>query len=386
MKKQITILILLFFNCLFAWSQDSFVKTDLPCDKDLILKTPGRWLKVDENAYGVAKVTSQQRQELMNRLNKIHQWIYDIYPSPTAVDARPLHFTMDKYFASQLKVERLQNDRIRGTDVDGIPVIFYRYAAMFCGYHCGRTTYEIGRSPGCEGPTTISITINNLDDIFIQLWLDDYFKEIMRVEGRPIKMLSPIVGKWKGYDVYNSNGIYNTNEKIVFLLHREGMLPYIPVTRKQYLDRYFECLQIFFNNLIKSSEHPEGLALLMDKKEREEQTNKIKKQKDDVMKYYQDELEATTKAGLLDAPAILFGDIMPLLTQYPIFTTKEKGGSMLVTENPAYIRKDLPKYIPQFIIYQLSNGPVYYVDQSLNPYKLLDDNFPIEKLQAMIDK
>ena len=59
---------------------------------------------------------------------------------------------------------------------------------------------------------------------------------------------------------------------------------------------------------------------------------------------------------------------------------------MLVTENPAYIRKDLPKYIPQFIVYGLNNGPVYYIDQSLNPYKLIDDNFSIEKLQAMIDK
>jgi len=321
----------------------------------------------------------------MNRLNTIHQWVTDIYPSPTAVDAEPFYFTNDKYFASQLKIERLQNGKLRGTDQNGVPVIFYRYAAKFCGYHCGRTTYEMMRGQGCEAPTTISVTINNLDDIFIQLWLDDN-TEIMRVEGRPIKMLSPIVGKWKGYDVYNSNGIYNPNEKIVFLLHREGMLPYILVTRKQYFDRYFECLQIFFNTLIKSSEHPEGLALLMDKKEREEQTNKIKKQKDDVIKYYQDELEATTKAGLLDTPAILFGEIMPVLTQYPIFTTKEKGGKMLVTENPAYIRKDLPKYIPQFLTYQLSNGPVYYVDQSLNPYKLIDDNFPIEKLQAMIDK
>jgi hypothetical protein len=292
---------------------------------------------------------------------------------------------MDKYFASQLKVEKLPNDRVRGTDVNGIPVIFYRYAAMFCGYHCGRTTYEIRRSPGCEAPTTISITINNLDDFFIQLWLDDN-TEIMRVEGRPIKMLSPIVGKWKGYDVYNSNGIYNPNEKIVFLLHREGMLPYIPVTRKQYLDRYLKCLQQFFDKTLKSLEHPEGLAALQNKKDQEEGIKKYQKLKDEVLKYYNDELETTTKAGLLDAPAILFGDIMPVLTQYPIFTTLEKGGKMLVTENPAYIRKDLPKYIPQFITYQLSNGPVYYVDQSLNPYKLLDDNFPIEKLQAMIDK
>ena len=386
MKKQIPLLILLFFNCLFSWSQSYIVKTTTPCNKELLLKTPGRWFKPTENDYGKAKVTSQQRQELMNRLNTIDKWVHDFYPSPTAVDAQPFYFTNDKYFASQLKLEKLQNGKLRGTEFNGTPVIFYSYTAKFCGYHCGTEANELMLGHGCENSTNISIEMNGLDAIFIGLWLDDYFGEFMRVDGRPIKMLSPIVGKWKGYDVYNSNGIYNPNEKIVFLLHREGMLPYISVTRKQYLDRYFECLQIFFNNLIKSSEYPEGLALLMDKKEREEQTNKIKKQKDDVMKYYQTELEATTKAGLLDAPAILFGDIMPVLTQYPIFTTQEKGGKMLVTENPAYFKKDLPKYIPQLIIYEIDDCKVCYVDPSLNPYKLIDDNFPIEKLQAMIDK
>jgi len=58
---------------------------------------------------------------------------------------------------------------------------------------------------------------------------------------------------------------------------------------------------------------------------------------------------------------------------------------MLVTENPAYFKKNLPKYIPQLMIYSCWDcrcGP----DQSLNPYKLYEENFPIEKLQAMIDK
>jgi hypothetical protein len=381
MKKQVITLILL-FNCFFAWSQ-TFVKTTTPCNEDLILKTPGRWFKATENNYGGAKVTSQQRQELMNRLNTVHQLIYNLYPSPTAVDAQPFYFTTDKYFASQLKIEKSQKGRLQGSDINGIPVIYYSYAAGFCGYHCGREAYEIMRGHGCETPTTISIEINGLDAIFIRLWLDDYLAEIMRVDGRPIKMLSKIVGKWKGYDVYNPDGV---DDPKMVLLYREGMLPYIPVTRKQYLERYFECLQRFYDNIIKSSEHPEGLALLMDKKEREEQTNKLKKQKDDVIKYYQDELEATTKADLLDAPAILFGDIMPILTQYPIFTTQADGGKMLVTENPAYIRKDLPKYVPQLIVYRADNCKVCYVDQSLNPYKLIDENFPIEKLQAMIDK
>ena len=148
------------------------------------------------------------------------------------------------------------------------------------------------RGHGCETPTNISIDINDLDAIFIRLWLDEYFAEIMRVDDRPIKMLSRIVGKWKGYDVYNPDGV---DDPKMVLLHREGMSPYIPVTRKQYLDRYFECLQRFFDKDIKSYEQREGLALLMKKEEWDEQMKKQQKLKDQVIEYYQDELEATTE-------------------------------------------------------------------------------------------
>jgi hypothetical protein len=171
----------------------------------------------------------------------------------------------------------------------------------------------------------------------------------------------------------------------VVLLHREGMLPYIPVTRKQYLDRSIECLQRMFENNIKAAENPEGLNLLMDKKERDEQIKKMQKHRDNVLKYYRDELEATTNAGLLDSPAIVRGGILEQTTESPIFTTIEKGGNQLVTENPSYIRRDLPIYIPQMIIYIM----VYsddWLGPKINPYKLYEQDFPIEKLQAMIDK
>ena len=381
MKKQATILILLLFNCVFAWSQ-TFVKTTTPCNDELIKKTPGRWFKATENNYSRAKITSQQHQEVINRLTTIHQWIYDIYPSPTAVDAQPWYVTNDKTFASQLKIENSADGRSQGSDINGIPVIFYSYVALFCGYRCGRDASEIMRGQGCEAPTNISIDINGLDAIFIGLSLDDYFAEIMRVDGRPIKILSEIVGKWKGYDVYNPDGV--SDPKMV-LLHREGMLPYIPVTRKQYLDRSIECLQKTFDKNIKGYEQPEGPQLLMDKKERDEQVKKQQKIRDEVIKYYRDELDATTKAGQLDSPAIISADIAYPATDLPIFTTQPKGGKMLVTENPAYIRKDLPKYVPQLIVYRIDNCECY-VDQSLNPYKRIDDSFPIEKLQAMIDK
>jgi len=377
MKKQLTILLLFFFSCPSAWSQDRYIKTTTPCNDELLKNTPGRWMPARENFR--AKISKQQQQEIVKRLNSIHQWTYDIYPSPLAFDAQPYSATADIAFASRLKTEYTQYGFHKSPE-GGTPVIYYDYVAQFCDYNCGRDKYEIIRGAGCEGGTCVFVLCNNLSSIFLPLTLNDFYAEIMRIDERPIQMIREIrKEKWKGYNVYDGGG------DIMVLLHREDMLPYIPVTRKQYLDRSIACLQRMFDNNIKAVENPEGLNLLTDKKERDEQIKKLEKHRDNVLKYYRDEMEATTNAGLIDSPAIVPEDVLEQRTDSPIFTTIEKGGKQLVTENPSYIKKDLPKYVPQVIIYIL-----VYSDDSLgpeiNPYRLYEQNFPIEKLQAMIDK
>jgi len=56
---------------------------------------------------------------------------------------------------------------------------------------------------------------------------------------------------------------------------------------------------------------------------------------------------------------------------------------MLVTENPGYLRKDLPKDVPQFFVINWQWGSSI-ADEKLR--KLFEENFEVEKLQAMIDK
>jgi hypothetical protein len=378
MKKQLTILFFFLISCTSVWSQGRYIKTTTPCDIELLKKTPGRWIPVGKGFK--AKISKQQEQEILNRLNIIHQWVYNIYPSPIAFDAATTFSTNDIAFASRLKTERTQYGFHKSPE-GGTPVIFYDYVTQFCNYFCGRDKYEIIRGAGCEGGTCVYVLCNSLSSIFLPLNLDDFYAEIMQIDERPIQIISEIKKeKWKGYNVYASGG-----GDIVVLLHREGMLPYIPVTRKQYLDRSIACLQRMFENNIKAVGNPEGLNLFMDKKERDEQIKRLEKNRDNILKYYRDELEATTNAGLLDSPAIVPGDVLEQRTDSPVFTTIENGGKQLVTENLAYIKKDLPKYVPQLIICIL-----VYSDDSLgpeiNPYRLYEQNFPIEKLQAMIDK
>lgn len=329
-----------------------------------------------------AKTSKQQEQEIIKRLNTIHQWVFNIYRSPMAFDAKPSFSTNDDHFASQLKIERDQYG-VSQSFVNGTPTIPYSYSAGFCAYHCGRNEHEIMRGAGCENGTFIDVNINSLVSITLLQHNNDIDAETMRIDNRPIRMMHVLSGKkWKGYDLYVSQTGLST---YYVLLHRDGELPYIPVTRKQYLDRIIQCLQKFFDKTIKASENPEGLASLMDKKEKDEQVRKLQKYRDDVLKYYRDEVEATTKAGLLDTPAVIFDGIMNMNTSYPIFIAQDKGGRLLVTENPAYIKKDLPKYIPQLIVYSMwdaKDGP----DPAMNPYKIYYQDFPIDKLKAMIDK
>ena len=116
-----------------------------------------------------------------------------------------------------------------------------------------------------------------------------------------------------------------------------------------------------------------------DEQLRDEELIKMRKIKDAELKKFTDELEKTTREGLLDSPA------MVLVKYYSdvIFETDPEKGYMLVTENPDYIRKDLPAYIPQLIVFtwKWSDYPPHVEFE-----KMFQQDFPIEMLQAMIDK
>ena len=59
-------------------------------------------------------------------------------------------------------------------------------------------------------------------------------------------------------------------------------------------------------------------------------------------------MENTTNKGLLDSAAVI--SVMYYSTP-AVFETDPQKGFMLITENPDYIRKDLPGYVPQFMVF-----------------------------------
>ena len=229
-----------------------------------------------------------------------------------------------------------------------------------------------------ETGTFIKIFVNNLD-WFAGTPLGD---DSMTVNQLPVKMKHPVKEMWKGCELLNSPG--GGNARYVLISGKE-CFPYIPVTRKQYLDYYLNYLTKFYDKMMVDID-----IYQPDKEQRNHQKDEMIKQKNNALKSYRDELEKTTAANLLDAPAIVVAMTPGLVlmtsgsSNTKIFITEAEGGQMLVTENPGYLRKDLPKYVPQFFVVAWAWESPSLPHENIR--KIIEANFPVEKLQAMIDK
>jgi hypothetical protein len=193
------------------------------------------------------------------------------------------------------------------------------------------------------------------------------------INGQEVFSLKPRLGKWNGYDTYGSES------EILLILNRKDMLPYKPVTRKQYINYMIHWIDSFYSVMIN------GMKQMPEPPPKDEITN-LNNTKNRFIKIHQNALDKSGTMNLLDSPAV----ITPITVHNfddntDIFTTEEKGGTVLVMANPAYFRKDFPKYIPQFMVLRLSS-PQFPSQPIIYFTKKIKEKFPLKNLQAMIDK
>jgi hypothetical protein len=285
----------------------------------------------------------------------------------------------------------------------------------FWDFNC--YTGKLGRSYPGDPMSGIVITVNNFGALLNDQGFNDNYTLI---DGRTMHRKQTVQGSWKGYDLMWEGGLgRELHSSRYVLIHRKGELPYIPVTRKQYLDRAFIYLNKFYDDMIKgidlmpvrSLEEQETLkkktldeyqkkygsdpkrlksavdyylmSYQTDQQRRDDRMKIIVKNKNAVLKHYQDALEKTIADNMLDSAAIVFVAPFGPSEIAPVFSTEEEGGTMLVTENLKYLRKDLPSDVPQFIVLYWQCGDS---KPGKNLRKLFEENFEVEKLQAMIDK
>lgn len=372
MKKQIILFLLLSSQLSAQNPKAPKLKTTVPCTEDFINTYKGKWLIHDPKLSPISVI--DYHEEVMKRINEIQKMVLQTYPVPLGADVDWEGTFTKTSFADQVRYEKVQNDKWYKMPARTNPVFRYRYQLKPYPWSCIGANEMATPYPESSGANWITIDANRLT-----IATGDILQEEgMTIDGRPIQFKMLVTGKWKGYDVMTPEEGANANlcTQRYILIHRDGMLPYIPVARKQYLDRAIAYVSKTYDGWIATADQ------LPDKTTRDEQKKSLQKEKSEALKKYQDALEQSTRHGLLDSPAIVLAGLMTE-SLGPIFSTEAEGGRMLITENPNYFRKDLPKYTPQFFVFTWSWASK---DYGANFRQTFEENFPIEKLQAMIDK
>ena len=311
----------------------------------MLMNITGEWHQQNNLSPGFMGLTQPQVQEAKKRLDAIRKLVLEAYPEPTGAIAAYAYKTFKAEFANQVRFET-NGSGVNQVSVTGKPFPFFFYSCILYPYVCSGT-HEIRNLYGIGGGDGgINIEVNGISNFLVDCGLRE---DEATIDGRPIRLKKTVAKMWKGFELYypSDAGGPVSDEKSGswrLFIHRQGMLPYIPVTKKQYLELALKHFPKFYDPMIQSTD------IIPGKQERDEAKNQITKQKNDAMKFYRDELDKITKEGTFDAPAIIQGMMFYPNEDVPIFTTEKAGGKMLVTENPKYMRKDLPVYVPQFFV------------------------------------
>jgi len=336
MRRHITIVLLFCF-----YSNLSIAQTTT-CNDSLLMSIKGTWSKYARQPMD-KPVTKAEFDQATKTMGAFHQLLLKAYPE--GIGCEP-----------QVNMTNPRPAPVASWVYD------YNYYTAIFRYFCNRFNKpekELGTN------TTFTVNVNGIGNF----WTSANFF----INAHQVFYRQPKAGKWKGYDVYYSE------EEPVVILTRKDMLPYKPVTRKQYLDYMIHYLDSLYTDQINSMKKiPEPPS--------PEEITKMTNNKNDILKVYRKELEKSGAKNLLDSAAVVKGiGNVRFSEDTDIFTTEEKGGTVLLMVNQAYFRKDLPKYVPQCILVKLK-GTAF--DESAIGYftKMIKEKFPFEKLQAMIDK
>jgi hypothetical protein len=398
MKKQILILILLVLN-FSSWSQKS-ITTDGLCTEALAQNAKGRWIKRGD----LGTINSK---EAYSRLDEIQNMVLKIYPQPTGVDAAWHRATGVSYFGSKRKYYKTNDERLTFDYLNTPHFLQFTYTAGFFAYRCDAYDKNI-LHPGYPGETGTWLNII-ANKIIGEPAVDDDWT----INGLPVMTMKPAQYKEDGYESYYPEPGYKVRGVLVY--RKGGIMPYIPVTRKQYLEYcivyhtkiWNESIKSFKQLPVRSAEEQEKekntnfvrlqkqfandppklkantdyylAGYKTDQQIKEEKIRDAKKIKEDILKKFTDETERSKNDGLLNAPAM----IKVMYYAEPIFETDPVYGLMMITENPDYVRKDLPKHVPQ--LFEINLVWNAWAPQE-NFAKIFQEKFPTDKLQAMIDK
>jgi hypothetical protein len=366
---------LLLWNTIFAQE---------PCNDEIIMAVKGKWTKRPEDNM---KPVNQAQVTL--RIDKMQKMLQAACPELKGMEA---------------KWNRIMS---REPLVENGPVP-YQLTTAFFSYYCNQNVKKMRL--GGETAVWFYVYSNHFN------WFLDDVKEYT-IQNQPVYLLRKKAGAIRGYPVYEGNYNQRSNTGIYYskaiIITRAGQLPWLPVTKKQFLTTFISLNEKRFQEVLAQTEknisvrtdgqEEEYKKKQLEKIERTTAPDKIAKAKDlflrshttekqtkaaDIARMKQQHEEFMKPARLilsnsneqeLEKPAILDQDNQ---IQFKEFVPEEKGG-MLVRLNPDYFDLKLPKYMPQFLIaywtWDAGTTQNYWKDQ-------IEKNFDFDALKAMLDK
>jgi len=345
------------------------------CTDETVMNTKGGWKKRAD-----ALMNAGNQGQAIRHIDAISKLFQTAYPEPKGMEAgwyRTMH----------------DNSLINNGPIP------YQFNSLFLAWYCNSNVNKLELS-GETG--TWAYAFVNSFNWFISR---QYDLLLIKVKGEDVYILPPVKGEWKGYPLYQASS-HGDKGRCIILTH-DNKVPWKPITQEQYLqalrDFWKKQKQASDDSYIKQEEN-------LKKSITDIQNNKYLKQadKDKIIaglekdlaelpekkatsiaksdKYWNDKFSILDKyisqnASSLQQPAIIDNQVAGDFKGN--FSTLEKGGQMLITIDPGYFNMQLPRYAAQMIVLYWrwdSNSP------GLNFKKEFEQNFPVDKLKAMIDK
>jgi hypothetical protein len=274
-------------------------------------------------------------------------------------------------------------------------------------YFCSPNLYKI--LLGDEASAGCTIHFNSYGDSFAE----EIYQWDTHNDGKMIAIyqLPQAIGKWKGLTIYGSKIPAATlgapMDRAVVIGHN-GQMPWHVLTQKQYLTGYKNWLLKNKNEQQETSAHINKIKQTI----AEVQASKglTAEEKKGTIQKLEQQLKDYQDRGMQKITSIaekIYNDAVKPVNQYLDTATAEtlaqpanlgvtgiefKGdfakqgepGTKLITFTTKYFNRALPRYVPQFIVLKWgwSTGDA----SALKFAKEMEENFPIEKLKALIDK
>ncbi len=369
----------LFFPVFFLLCQMSFAQQ--ACSNDVLMNIQGSWKKGSD-----ANMRADKNQSQINsRIDAVSKLLQTAYPEPKGLEA--------KWYRSMEGIPLVNNGPVT-----------YQLNSLYLSWYCNSNLHKA--MLGDETGTWSFVYMNS----FGWLMTDQYDKAIIKIQGIQAWWMPKKVGEWKGVTLYETSGSPKNNKAV--LITRNNQLPYKPVTRLQFLHAMKEKIEAdkktqldFQNKRTVRSDADEDIARQhgLEGALKNVPPNRIEQRKTDYLKHYKTDRQRIDEN--IQQTETYYNSMLSPLTdelnkesdtelQQPAivdnssniftgFTTDEKGGRMMVVVNNDYFKMNLPRYVPQMIVLYWSwdnNGPC----QDFR--KQFEENFPVDKLKAMIDK